>query len=172
MCEAKWPSQKKTVSSFTQMEYKWTYIDLQKQIFIPNPLILMPVTLGDSSFILFSFVTQKVFCPSSRTCDDQLQLVIVWQKEHRNVQKLISLPGRNIRQQKSHVRTSVYTGKLKGNQVSRISPNRNKIGFRGKGWGRLKGEGGVNAQLILQECKGTAVCCNVDNPWLNQCPQP
>lgn len=30
-------------------------LDLQKQIFIPNPLILMPVKLDDSSFILFYF---------------------------------------------------------------------------------------------------------------------
>lgn len=28
-------------------------LDLQKQIFIPNPLILVPVKLDDSSFILF-----------------------------------------------------------------------------------------------------------------------
>lgn len=53
---------------------------------------------------------------------------------------------------------SVYTGKLKGNQVSTFSPNRNKSKLLGKTIrGHQRGKGnGVNSQLILLEWKGTA----------------
>lgn len=50
---------------------------------------------------------------------------------------LISFPGRNVQHCKANVRTHVYIGKLKGNQASNISLNRNKSGI-----GALREKGG------------------------------
>lgn len=57
------------------------------------------------------------------------------------------------------MRTRVYIGKLKGNQASSFSLNRNKSSFGAfeeKGWGIFlfeKMRGGVHGQLILLEFK-------------------
>lgn len=56
------------------------------------------------------------------------------------------------------MRTSVYIGKLKGNQASSFSLNRNKSSlgaFGEKGGGFEKRSwGGASGQLTLLECKG------------------
>lgn len=112
-----------------------------------------------SSYFLLS--VKRGFRPSSRTCDDHRPWEWggeVWggvgpaTQTHCNCRQATAgtfknsfhFPVETSDSKNSHVRTSVYTAKLKGNQVSRISPNRNKKqGFRGRGWGgRLKGEGG------------------------------
>lgn len=66
---------------------------------------------------------------------------------------LISFPGRNVQHCKANVRTSVYIGKLKGNQASSFSLKRNKSSFLGQGGVERKREG-INGQLTLLECKG------------------
>lgn len=135
----------------------------------------MPVTPGDSSFILFSFVNQKGFALhpealmttvlgreggggrrgglATQTCSNSGQpLVIVPQeKPSEHISGI-------IRQQKSNVRISVCTGKLKGNRASRVfcfffPPNRNKSNFGGKGMREVERRRGVNGQLMLQQRK-------------------
>lgn len=139
------------------MKYKWTYIYLQKKIFISIPLILIPMPLCVTFLSSFSFFNQreKLFA-----LQPEAQGVTIpggfWERKHtatagkplfakefnrsQNIcYGLISFPGRNVQHCKANVRTSVYIGKLKGNQASSFSLNRNKSSFGAFG---EKGEGG------------------------------
>lgn len=95
-------------------------LDLQKQIFIPNPLILMPVKLDDSSFILFYF---NFFCQSkgvspfiSKTCDDHCAWGVMggvggwWgcRSSNANILQLSAAGGNSLTERNSETFTQIH----------------------------------------------------------------
>lgn len=89
------------------------------------------------------------------TCGNCRQPLVIVPQEKPS--EHISFPGEDIRQQKSNVRISVCTGKLKGNRASRVFvffPPKHKQGqLWGKGMREVERRRGVNGQLMLQEGK-------------------
>lgn len=124
------------------MKYKWTYICMyiyKRTPFISIPLILIPATLSNISFVvLFSakarnclpFIRKLEELPSQRGFLGMQKHCFSWQaavtKEFNRSQNicygLISFPGRTVQHCKANVRTWVYIGKLKGNQASGFFP--------------------------------------------------